>query len=76
MDLAPVMDDFDPLRAENAVRALANAAPVIPLSARKALNLESWLKWLRGEIASIRAHAPSRANPIEHHHHDHNPAVA
>lgn len=75
MDLAPVMDDFDPLRAENAVRALANAAPVIPLSARKVINLELWLNWLRGEIASIRAQAPSRANPIEHHH-DHNPAVA
>ena len=41
MDLAPVMDDFDPLRAEKAVRDLANAAPVIPLSARKAINLEA-----------------------------------
>ena len=42
MDLAPVLDDFDLQRAESAVRDLANAAPVIPLSARKPLNLEPW----------------------------------
>lgn len=54
MDLAPVMEDFDPMRAERAVRNLANGAPVIPLSARKAVNLAPWLAWLRGEVASIR----------------------
>jgi hydrogenase nickel incorporation protein HypB len=54
MDLAPVMEDFDPARAERAVRNLANGAPVIPLSARKAFNLAPWLAWLRSEIARIR----------------------
>ncbi len=75
MDLAPVKDDFDPLRAEGAVRALANAAPVIPLSARKALNLEPWLDWLRGEVARTQRRAQFRTHPIEHRH-DHDPAVA
>ena len=60
MDLAPVMEDFDPMRAEKAVRDLANAAPVIPLSARKAINLEPWDGWLRGEIARIRSRTSSR----------------
>jgi hydrogenase nickel incorporation protein HypB len=75
MDLAPVMDDFDPQRAEAAVRALANAAPVVPLSARKALDLEPWLEWLRGEAARIRALARNRSTSMEQRH-DHDPAVA
>jgi hydrogenase nickel incorporation protein HypB len=75
MDLAQVMDDFDLQRAEAAVRALANAAPVIPLSARKALNLEPWLEWLRGEAARIRELARNRSASMEQRH-DHDPAVA
>ena len=73
MDLAPVLEDFEPLRAEKAIRDLANAAPVIALSARKGLNLEPWQAWLRGEIASIRATQdalPGNSEaPHEHHHH-------
>jgi hydrogenase nickel incorporation protein HypB len=73
MDLAPVLDDFEPHRAEQAVRDLANAAPVIPLSARKQFNLDPWETWLRDEIAKIRAtqltaHCASEARH-EHHHH-------
>src|SRR6202050_5553674 len=41
-DLLSVIDDFDPMRAQKAVRDLANTAPVIQLSARKALNLKPW----------------------------------
>ena len=73
-DLAPVMDDFDAARAEAAVRALANAAPVIGLSARKAINLEPWLDWLRGEAASVGSGAHNRSQPVEGRHdhgHDH-----
>ena len=75
MDLAPVTDDFDPQRAEAAIRALANAAPVIALSARKAFNLEPWLAWLRAEVGRIRDPARNRSAPMEHRH-DHDPAVA
>jgi hydrogenase nickel incorporation protein HypB len=53
-DLAPVMEDFDAMRAEQGVRNLANGAPVIPLSARKAINLAPWLAWLRTEVATIQ----------------------
>ena len=78
MDLSPVMDDFDPLRAEKAVRDLANAAPVIPLSARKAMNLEAWDAWLRAEVARIRTLQDTTSEPHEAHHngHHHHPAVA
>ena len=81
MDLAPVVDDFDPLRAESAVRRLANAAPVIGLSARKSINLELWLDWLRDGVERNRARASTRANPLEgrhhsEHQHDDGPAMA
>jgi len=77
MDLALVLDDFDPLRAEKAVRDLANAAPVIPLSARSRFNLEPWEKWLRGEAAKIRATPRSVHSASEaHHEHHHRTAMA
>jgi hydrogenase nickel incorporation protein HypB len=71
MDLAPVLDDFEPLRAAKAVRDLANAAPVIPLSARKRFNFDPWEAWLRGEIANIRAtqQIAQSANEAQHEHH-------
>ena len=77
MDLAPVLDDFQPLRAEKAVRDLANAAPVIPLSARKQFNLVAWETWLRDEIANIRATQQIRHSTNEaHHEHHHRTAMA
>ncbi len=49
-DLLPVLDDFDPARAEGYLRALASRAPLLPLSARKSLGLDAWLDWLRAEV--------------------------
>ncbi len=75
MDLAPVIDDFDPVRAEQALRNLANPAPVIKVSARKGLALNSWLAWLRREAAKARlaqAETPDRLA----HRHEHAPPVA
>ncbi|MBI1200940.1 MAG: hydrogenase nickel incorporation protein HypB [Rhodopseudomonas sp.] len=71
MDLAPVMDDFEPARAEQALRHLANAAPVIPVSARKAIDIDTWVGWLRGEIARVRSSHDTSVKPHEHHHHGH-----
>jgi hydrogenase nickel incorporation protein HypB len=77
MDLAAVLEDFEPLRAEKAVRDLANAAPVIPLSARKQLNLDRWEAWLRAEIANIRATQQNAYSASEaRHEHHHHSAVA
>jgi hydrogenase nickel incorporation protein HypB len=68
-DLLAVLDDFDPARAERHLRQLANAAPVLQLSARKGQGLDAWLAWLRDEIAARRAAARklrpvSKPNPI------------
>jgi hydrogenase nickel incorporation protein HypB len=56
-DLLPVMDDFDPARAEHCVRQLANPAPVLRLSAKKKQGLDGWFEWLRQELAAQRARA-------------------
>jgi hydrogenase nickel incorporation protein HypB len=53
-DLLPVLDDFDPVRAELSLRNLGSRAPVIRLSARKSLNLGEWLDWLIGELVQKR----------------------
>jgi hydrogenase nickel incorporation protein HypB len=63
MDLAPAMEDSDSVPAEQAVRNLANAAPVLPIAARKAVNLAPWLTWLRSEIARIRQQ--TTAEPLD-----------
>jgi hydrogenase nickel incorporation protein HypB len=77
MDLAPMIGDFDPRRAEQAIRDLANAAPVIALSARKAVSLAPWIAWLRGAVASIRQEAAREPHEVHHGHHSHHhPAVA
>lgn len=53
-DLLPVLDDFDPARAETNLRALASPAPVLRLSARSGAGLPAWLDWLRGELHRLR----------------------
>jgi hydrogenase nickel incorporation protein HypB len=63
-DLLAVLDDFEPARAEQHLRQLANAAPVLQLSARKGAGLQDWLNWLRAEIAARReARQKFRAAP-------------
>lgn len=53
-DLLPHVDDFDPARAEAAVRRLASQAPVFTLSARRHTGMKPWADWLRGELAALR----------------------
>jgi hydrogenase nickel incorporation protein HypB len=53
-DLLPHFEDFDPSRCERHVRALANPAPVLELSARSRQGLEQWLEWLRAETRAQR----------------------
>jgi len=54
-DLLPVLDDFDPARAEAHLRNLANAAPVLQLSARDGRGLDAWLDWLDARLAELAA---------------------
>ncbi len=65
-DLLPVLDDFDPARAEFHLRSLASGAPVIKLSARKNLNLEAWLDWLISELVQKRRRLDSGVVPAQY----------
>jgi hydrogenase nickel incorporation protein HypB len=48
-DLYAVLGDFDPERATQALRNLANPAPVIRLSSRDGDGINEWIQWLRQE---------------------------
>ena len=50
-DLLRFLDDFDPDRAEQNLRALASSAPLQRLSARSGEGLDAWLGWLREQVA-------------------------
>ena len=54
-DLLPVLDDFDPDRAEGYLRALASEAPVLRLSARRGAGLDAWCDWVVTELETHRA---------------------
>ena len=53
-DLLEVLDDFDPGKAEQYVRQLASEAPVLQLAARRKVDIDSWLDWLRDEVTEQR----------------------
>src|SRR6056297_2140774 len=49
-DLLAVLDDFDPLKAEQALRLVGSAAPVLHAAARKNTGIEQWVAWIEGEL--------------------------
>ncbi len=63
-DLLDVLDDFDPERAADALRALGRETPMLRTAARRAPEFGSWLAWLERELAgrSILAQAPLQEN--------------
>jgi hydrogenase nickel incorporation protein HypB len=60
-DLLEVMDDFSPLRAATALRALGRDTPMIRTAARRTPALESWLLWLEQQLAGFRVVAAGAA---------------
>jgi hydrogenase nickel incorporation protein HypB len=60
IDLLPVLDDFDPLRAQEALRRLGRSTPMISTAARRAVSLSPWVAWLDEALARPRAIAPHR----------------
>jgi hydrogenase nickel incorporation protein HypB len=63
-DLAPYMDDFDPVRAARCLHELANPAPLLSLSARKGINLRPWLDWIRAEVGLVRRASRDRRQRV------------
>ncbi|NEX18593.1 MAG: hydrogenase accessory protein HypB [Halochromatium sp.] len=52
-DLLPVLDDFDPSRAEGYLRQLASSVPFERIAIRGDQDrLSPWLHWLRAEVAA------------------------
>ena len=64
-DLLPVLDDFDPVRAELYLRNLASKAPFVSLSSRKKLNLQGWLEWLRLELEQRREQSRTGGGTVQ-----------
>ena len=56
-DLLPFLDDFEPARAEQHLRALASEVPLHAISARRDQGMTPWLGWLRAEVAAQRRRA-------------------
>jgi hydrogenase nickel incorporation protein HypB len=73
-DLLDVLDDFAPEKAERHIRALANPADVLPISARRRETLVPWLAWLEARLAEVRSHAAHHAHGDQAHHHHHHAA--
>jgi len=73
-DLLPVLDDFDPQRAEQYLRKLANSAPVIHTSAKSGLGMDDWLDWLRQTVIAHRQ--IPQENPVAHTHDHHDDLVS
>jgi hydrogenase nickel incorporation protein HypB len=65
-DLLPILDDFDPDKARAHIRALANPASVLEVSARRPATLAHWIAWLEER----RAKLPEPAGHYHHHHHE------
>jgi hydrogenase nickel incorporation protein HypB len=57
VDLMDAVGDFDLASAERHLQNLANAAPVLKLSARSTEGMVAWIDWLTVEAASHRGHA-------------------
>ncbi len=79
-DLLPVLDDFDPVRAETYLRRLASSVPFQQVAIRGGqAQLAPWLQWLRSEVAAQqrRRAAGTTARPSVQpdgerlHNHDH-----
>jgi hydrogenase nickel incorporation protein HypB len=60
-DLLPYMEDFRPERACGNLRALANPAPVLELSARTGAGIEKWLEWVSERCAKLARRDPREA---------------
>ena len=58
-DLPPYLEEFNPARAEEALRNLPNPAEMISLSAKSSEGMERWNEWLPHEVAPYRRHLES-----------------
>ena len=70
-DLLDLLDDFTPENAERHIRALANPAEILRISARRRETVIPWLEWLEARLAEARSRAAHLAQGGHTHHHNH-----
>jgi len=68
-DLLGVLDDFSTEQAERYIRALANPAPVLRVSARRPDTLAPWIAWLETQLAARRRSWPRQPYRAQTHVH-------
>ncbi len=62
-DLLPLLEDFEPRRAEAALRALGRDTPLIRTAVRREVTLDPWLAWLESALSARRVQ-PSTAEQV------------
>jgi hydrogenase nickel incorporation protein HypB len=67
-DLLPVLDDFLPSRALDALRGLGVSTPMIHTAARKNASIDPWIDWLETQLKSkgFKAAADENVAPALH----------
>jgi hydrogenase nickel incorporation protein HypB len=79
-DLTEILGDFDPDKAVQSLRGLANPAPAFECSSRSGAGIDEWLDWLRRtaldhdtKIAGGHVMRPAiqKSSAIERHPHTH-----
>jgi hydrogenase nickel incorporation protein HypB len=56
-DLLEVLDDFDPDKAVHHLRQLASEVPALQIAARRNIDIDSWILWLRDELTAQQERA-------------------
>jgi hydrogenase nickel incorporation protein HypB len=71
-DLLPLLGDFDPARASNALQALGMTTPMIHTAARREPSIDIWVDWLErqlknagGTLVPGQAAAPTAVAPTQ-----------
>lgn len=71
-DLLPVLDDFNPDKARQYLRELANDAPVFELSSKSGEGLQTWLGWLQQQVTlnkqRLQQHSIDHHQPVAQQH--------
>ena len=68
-DLLPVLDDFDPEKAEAYLHDIASTAPIIALSSKDHSGMDVWIEWIEHQVEERVRYLEQ--HPVQGHDHDH-----
>ncbi len=70
-DLLPVLDDFDPEKAEAYLHDIASTAPIIALSSKDHSGMDVWVEWIAHQIEERVRYLEQHPVHEHDHHHEH-----